>query len=98
MPKTFKVLAEKYDQVNEIGFAPGMSPKDDPKYILNAKQTIWDAVLEHVDEEGRLALPNGDIIDSYEILLALKKAKTFEQVEKVLFDYGLDYFIHSNPE
>lgn len=98
MSKPYKILAEKYGQVNEIGFAPGMDPKDDPRYLLSVKMNIQSALAANIDDQGMLALPNGEIVNSFDILQALKKADTFKEVEKVFFDYGLDYFIHDNPE
>lgn len=97
MRNQYKVLAEKYDQVNEIGFAPGMSPKDDPRILFQIKSSIWEAV--NANSEGdMLAHPNGEVINKWDIYKALKSAKTFKEVETVFFNYGLDYIIHSNPE
>jgi len=37
-------------------------------------------------------------VNIHEIRKKLIKASTLKEIEKVFFDYGLDYFIHNNPE
>lgn len=86
------------EQLNEIGFAPGMSPREDKNVLANIKQSIWVVINDAADENEKLALPNGMYVDIHEIRKKLIKASTLKEVEKVFFDYGLDYFIHENPE
>lgn len=90
MPKSYRILAEKYDQVNEISINPKYRPEPD-KHLLLAKMAMW-AIVTNFAKDGFLELPNGEQVDIEAIRIRLKEANTKEELEQIYNDYGLEYY------